>query len=368
MGSLGEEEDKIIDESHGRLAMMELANMLSVPMALNAVIQLNIADIIWQNGLNNPLSATEISSKIPTIAPSSSSSSSENLQRIMRMLASYSVFKEIVSIDSNGVSQRLYSLTEVGKTLVKDEMGLSYGSYVLQHHQKALLDAWPMLHGAVLDPTQEPFRQVHGKPAYEFYGDDGDSNELMRTAMASVSVPFMKTLLNSYDGFDGVHTLVDVGGSSGFCLHMIIQKHVHMRGINFDLPHVIDGAPSYQGVTNVGGDMFNSIPSGDTIFMKWILTTWSDEKCIQILKHCYNALPEIGGKVIACEPVLPKHTDNSQRTRTLLEGDIFAMAVYSSGGKERTEEEFMNLGISAGFSKLKAFYLDPFFTVLEFEK
>uniref|UniRef100_A0A0C9RSL0 TSA: Wollemia nobilis Ref_Wollemi_Transcript_15014_1447 transcribed RNA sequence n=1 Tax=Wollemia nobilis TaxID=56998 RepID=A0A0C9RSL0_9CONI len=356
------------DYSHGRLAMMELANMLSVPMALNAVIQLNVADIIWQDGLNHPLSASQISSKIPTKPTSSScSSSSEYLQRIMRMLASYNVFKETVLTDSNGVScERLYSLTEVGKTLVKDEMGLSFGSYVLQHHQKALLDAWPMLHTAVLDPSQEPFRQVHGKPAYEFYGDDEDYNELMRTAMASVSVPFMKTLLKCYGGFDGVHTLVDVGGSSGFCLDMIIQKHRNIRGINFDLPHVV-GASSYHGVSHVGGDMFESIPSGDAIFMKWILTTWSDEKCIQILRNCYKALPE-KGKVIACEPVLPKYTDNSQRTRALLEGDIFVMAIYSSGGRERTEEEFKQLGISAGFCKLNALYLDPFYTLLEFQK
>eukprot|EP01018_Ginkgo_biloba_P020293 Gb_03851 [translate_table: standard] len=352
-------------ESHGRLAIMELANMISVPMALNAVVTLNIADIIWQKGANNPLSALQISLQIPT--GTSSKADAGNLERIMRMLASYNVFKETILTQSNGVSERLYSLTEIGKTLVKDEMGLSFGSYVLQHHQKSLLEAWPLLHEAVLDPKHEPFRKAHGKPAYEFYGDDDAANDLMKTAMASVSVPFMRTILKSYGGFDGVHRVVDVGGSSGFCLHMIIETHNHIQGINFDLPNVVAGAPSYAGMTHVGGDMFESIPSGDAIFMKWILSTWSDEKCIQILRNCYRALPD-GGKVIACEPVLPKYTDDSQRTRALLEGDIFIMTIYSLGGKERTEEEFSQLGLAAGFSKLVALYLDPFYTVLEFHK
>lgn len=113
--------------------------------------------------------------------------------------------------------------------------------------------------------------------------------------------------------------------------------------------------------------MFEFIPSGDAIFMKWILSTWSDEKCIQILRNCYKALPD-GGKVIACEPVLPKYTDDSQRTRTLLEGDIFIMTIYSSGGKERTEEEFRRLCSDAGFSKLETRDLDPFYSLLEIQK
>lgn len=355
------------DERQGRLAMMELANMLSVPMALNAVVELDVADIIWQNGANTPLSASQILSQLQNRSPDSSSAAADNLQRIMRMLASYNVFKESITEESNGACERLYSLTEVGKTLVKDEMGLSYGSYVLQHHQKALMGAWPLLHSAVLDPSEEPFRKANRKPAYEFYGDDKDSNDLMRTAMASLSMPFMRTVLKYYQGFKGVHTLVDVGGSSGFCLHMIIQTHGHIKGINFDLPHVVAGSPAYDGITHVGGDMFESIPSGDAIFMKWILSTWSDEKCIEILRNCYKALPD-GGKLIACEPVLPKYTDDSRRTRALLEGDIFIMTIYSSGGKERTEEEFRKLCSDAGFPKLETHYLDPFYTVLEFQK
>lgn len=74
------------------------------------------------------------------------------------------------------------------------------------------------------------------------------------------------------------------------------------------------------------------------------------------------------GKLIACEPVLPKQSDDSHRTRALLEGDIFVMTIYRSKGKHRTEEEFRQLGLSTGFPSLRALYINDFFTVLEFQK
>lgn len=114
-------------QNRARLAILELANMISVPMSLNAIVRLNVADAIWQGGSNDPLSASEI---LTRVVPSGGDS--DNLERILRMLTSYSVFEEHLSPNS---SVRRYSLTDVGKTLVTDSDGLSYASYVLQHHQ-----------------------------------------------------------------------------------------------------------------------------------------------------------------------------------------------------------------------------------------
>ncbi|THU55474.1 hypothetical protein C4D60_Mb11t06960 [Musa balbisiana] len=109
------------------------------------------------------------------------------------------------------------------------------------------------------------------------------------------------------------------------------------------MTHFLSCPCGVAGVTHVGGNMFESIPTGDAIFMK-------------------------GGKVIACEPVLPEETDNSRRTRALLEGDIFVMAIYRTQGRERTEEEFRQLGGVAGFTAFRAIYLDPFYAVVEYQK
>ncbi|TQD84072.1 hypothetical protein C1H46_030394 [Malus baccata] len=350
--------------NEARLAILELANMISVPMSLNAVVRLNVPDAIWQGGCNTPLSASDV---LARVLPNGGGDA-ENLQRILRMLTSYGVFEEHLSNLDDGSDDRKFSLTPIGQTLVTDQNGLSYGPYVLQHHQDVLMGAWPMVHEAVVDSTVEPFVKANGELAYEYYGKKPEMNGLMQKAMSGVSVPFMKAILDGYDGFEGVERLVDVGGSAGDCLRMILQKHPNVReGINFDLPEVVAKAPTIAGVSHVGGDMFKSIPRGDAIFLKWILSTWTDSECKVILENCYKALPE-GGKLIACEPVLPKKSDESHRTRALLENDIFVMTIYRAKGKNRSEDELRQLGLSAGFSHFKPFYIDYFYTVIEFQK
>ncbi|CAN6252751.1 unnamed protein product [Urochloa humidicola] len=347
--------------AEARLAMMELANMISVPMALTAVIRLGVPSAVWAGGANAPLSAAEL---LPEGHPDPSV-----LERLLRLLAARGVFSEHVG--SGPGSPRRFALTEVGRTLVPRPSGASYADYVLQHHQDALVAAWPRLYEAVLDATgPEPFARANsGVPAYAYYGKDREANEVMLRAMTGVSEPFMEALLDGYaGGFDGVATLVDVGGSSGACLEMIMRRvGTITEGINFDLPDVVAAAPAIAGVRHVGGDMFKSIPSGDAIFMKWVLTTWTNDECTAILRNCHGALPD-GGKVIACEPVVPEETDTSTRTRALLENDIFVMTTYRTQGRERSEEEFRQLGLAAGFTGFRAIYLDPFYAVLEYKK
>ncbi|KAI3880071.1 hypothetical protein MKX03_003892 [Papaver bracteatum] len=354
--------------NQARLKILELANMISVPMSLNAIVRLNVPDAIWANGSNIPLSPSQILTRINL---PSGGGDPENLQRILRMLTSYDVFEEHIIVTPSSESvERKYSLTEVGKTLATDEDGLSYGPYVIQHHQDALVKSWPYVHGAVVDSKVEPFVKVNGgRSAYGFYGDNPEMNKLMQKAMSGVSVPFMKAILNGYDdGFKGIQRLVDVGGSAGDCLKMILQKYPNVtEGINFDLPEVVSKAPIIPGVKHVGGDMFKSIPEADAIFMKWVLTTWTDDECKAIMKNCYDALP-VGGKLIACEPVLPHESDSSHRTRALLEGDIFVMTIYRAKGKHRTEQEFQHLGRETGFPHFRAIYIDYFYTLLEFQK
>ncbi|KAL0426460.1 UNVERIFIED_CONTAM: Caffeic acid 3-O-methyltransferase 1 [Sesamum latifolium] len=344
------------------LAIMELANLVSVPMSLNAVIKLKVLDTIWQDGSNNPLSAAEILSAV-AVGPHANA---ENLQRILRLLTSYGVFNEYIGKDG---LERRYSLTEVGKALATDENGLSYAPYILQHHQDAIMLAWPRVHEAVVDPSSEPFVKVHGELPYSYYGKYPKMNLLMQKAMSGVSVPFMKAFLDGYDGFQGVETLVDVGGNSGDCLRMIMSKYQSIKkGVNFDLPEVVEKAPKIPGTEHVGGDVLKSVPPGDAIFMKWILVSWTDDECKHILKNCFDALPP-GGKLIMCDPLLPDHTNDSRSSRAILEADIFIMTMYRTKGKHRTEMECRELGLAAGFHTLKAnFNIDDYFTVLEFQK
>ncbi|KAL3653728.1 Caffeic acid 3-O-methyltransferase [Castilleja foliolosa] len=138
------------------------------------------------------------------------------------------------------------------------------------------------LKDAVLDGGI-PFNKAYGMTAFEYHGKDLRFNKVFNQGMSNHSTILMKKILDIYDGFEGLNTVVDVGGGIGATLDMIVSKHPSIKGINFDLPHVINDAPSYPGIEH-GGDMFVSVPKGDAIFMKWICHDWSDEHCLKFLK------------------------------------------------------------------------------------
>ncbi|MGV7989025.1 methyltransferase, partial [Mycobacterium kansasii] len=73
---------------------------------------------------------------------------------------------------------------------------------------------------------------------------------------------------------------------------------------------------------------------------------WTDERCIQILKNCYKALPD-SGKVIIVENVLPEEIKNDVGIQGSFQLDVIETAW--SKGKIRTVKEFKELAKKAGF-------------------
>ncbi|KAL6581601.1 Caffeic acid 3-O-methyltransferase 1 [Orobanche minor] len=211
-----------------------------------------------------------------------------------------------------------------------------------------------------------PFDKAYGMSLFEYLGTDERLNRLFNDAMSNHSTIIMKEVLERYDGFEGLKSIVDVGGGIGTTLNMIISKYPSIMGINFDLPHVIRHAPSYPGVEHVAGDMFLSVPDAEAIFLKWICHDWIDEECIKFLKNCYKALPE-NGKVILVEQILPDHYVGQLATRPTFNYDIMMMTNVQ-GGKERTEWEFQALAKGAGFKQFRKACCVHNFWIMEFLK
>ena len=82
---------------------------------------------------------------------------------------------------------------------------------------------------------------------FEYNRKDPRFSQVFNQAMSSHSTLTMKKILQTYNGFEGLTTLVDVGGGTGATLNMIISSYPAIKGINFDLPHVVEDAPSYPG-------------------------------------------------------------------------------------------------------------------------
>nr|GMC69058.1 trans-resveratrol di-O-methyltransferase-like [Ipomoea batatas] len=84
--------------------------------------------------------------------------------------------------------------------------------------------------------------------------------------------------------FDGVTSLVDVGGGKGGVASAIAKCYPAMKCTVLDLPHVIgcvNGGSSIENVEFVGGDMFESIPTANAVLLKCIMHNWNDEECVK---------------------------------------------------------------------------------------
>ena len=94
--------------------------------------------------------------------------------------------------------------------------------------------------------------------------------------MASQSKPLMRGLVATYPHiFDGLHSLVDVGGGTGTAVKIIAEAFPGLRCIVFDLPHVVAKASKNDSFDVVGGDMFQKIPPADAIFLKVSMSSTS---------------------------------------------------------------------------------------------
>ncbi|XP_074287641.1 cathecol O-methyltransferase 1-like [Silene latifolia] len=271
------------------------------------------------------------------------------LDRILRLLASNRLLT--CSVDKvDGRSVRRYGLSPVGKYLVPDEEGVCLNPLLSMAAHRAFRLSRSKLKDAILEGGN-PFHMAHGKSAFEYASIDESFNQIFNTAMRNYSTIMMKYLVEKYNGFKGVKQLVEVAGGFGHIIRIIVFKYPSIKGINFDLPHVIQKALPIPGVEHISGDMFESVPQGDAILMKWIIHDWDDDKCIHLLKNCYASLPE-KGKVIIIEGILPEIPLPTIEAKAISQMDI-AMLTQMEEGKERTKEEFTALSHAAGFLDIR---------------
>ncbi|URD90991.1 caffeic acid [Musa troglodytarum] len=264
--------------------------------------------------------------------------------RLAPTIAANKIVSCVVEAGADDRRSRKYCMAPICKYLTDNEDG-SLANLLLLNHDKVLLDLWHYLKGSVLDGGL-PVMAAYGMSCFDYQGTDPRFNKIFNEAMRGHTAVLVNQLLRTYGGFDDVKVLVDVGGGVGATLGMITSGHPHIKGINLDLPHVISSAQPLPGVQHVSGDMFEAVPSGDAIFLK-VRTDSSDH-----YKNSNLALSE-KGKVIVMECVLPVVPEVTPRDQYIYQLDI-CMLTCTTGGKERTKQEFQALAMDAGFTGFKA--------------
>jgi hypothetical protein len=227
-------------------------DLLSVkPLALKAAVLLNIPDIIATHGGGEGLSLSveDIAYHIAASAPNMNMKPPhlEYLFRLLRYLASYHVFTETSDVGRAVEFKRYrYGLTALSKLLmVQNEY--SCVPLLLGATSKIPWEGLQCLHETVMEGCPA-FSKAFGMNAWDYFRNDPQENEMFNRALASDTRAVMASVVKVYDhGFKNINTLVDVGGGTGSALSMIVKEHPHIRGINLDLPHVINTAPALPG-------------------------------------------------------------------------------------------------------------------------
>ncbi|CAL5075497.1 unnamed protein product [Urochloa decumbens] len=349
------------DDDHERMHALALLDGYVLPMTLMAAIELGLIDhLVAAEG--RAVAVEELAARMPRPAEAAA-----RVDRMLRFLASHSVLRCAVEVAPDGEERRSYAAAPVCKWLaVNAGKKDSLAPAARMSLSKMFMDCWQYLKDTVLD-GESSFQKAHGVPMFEYLRSNESSNKLVNEGIACRSTITNRKFVELFGGFEGVAVLVDVGGGTGATLQMIKAKHKHLRGVNFDLPHVIPQSPPAEGVEHVGGNMFDNVPCGDAILLKWILHNWGDEDCIKILKNCYTALPA-NGKVIVLEHILPGTPEPTLAAQSGFGLDVIMLNRFGSG-KERTEREYTELIKKAGFSgEFKATYIFNTFWALEFMK
>jgi trans-resveratrol di-O-methyltransferase len=104
--------------------------------------------------------------------------------------------------------------------------------------------------------------------------------------MASHSKQFVRYFVATYPHiFDGLNSLVDVGGGTGTAVKIIAEAFPFLRCTVLDLPRVVANALKDDSFDVVGGDMFVKIPPADAILLKVTHFPLKSKTCVST-KQC----------------------------------------------------------------------------------
>jgi hypothetical protein len=127
-------------------------------------------------------------------------------------------------------------------------------------------------------------------------------------------------------------------------------------------PAYLTGAEYIDRGQIVGGDFFKTVPTGgDAYILKRILHDWNDQRCLEILRTCRDAMRE-KTRILVIDAVVPP--GNEAHPSKIM--DILMMTLVE--GRERTEEEFRDLFRQAGLKLTRVIATPSVLSIVEGER
>ncbi|KAI3973768.1 hypothetical protein MKW92_035343 [Papaver armeniacum] len=249
----------------------------------------------------------------------------------------------------NAGVNKVYSLKPAGTLLLRDAE-INMVPMILGMTQKDFMVPFHFMKEGLENHGTTAFQKGMGMTFWEYLESNPDQSQLFNEGMAGETRLLTKTLIeDGRDTFQGLDSLVDIGGGNGTTIMAIYEAFPHIKCTLYDLPHVISDAHDHPNIENVPGDMFKSVPSAQAVFLKMVLHDWADEECVNILRKCKEAIPKETGKVIIVDVVLDEESTHELTKAMILDIDM----LVNTGGRERTIDDWGNLLKRAGFRSHK---------------
>jgi len=266
-----------------------------------------------------------------------------SLYRVMRTLASLGLLTED--------RDHRFALTSLGEALRSGAPGSARATVLTLAGDWVWRGFEHLLYS--VETGRSGLEKSLGEPVFGWLGKHPEDASLFSETMIGVHGMEPAAVAAAYD-FSGLQTLVDIGGASGHLLTTLLGSHPGLRGVLFDLPHVVSDAPAVirarslsDRITIESGSFFEAVPVGcDAYLLSHIIHDWSEDQCLTILGNCRRAMKP-GGRLLIVEMVLPE--GDAPHPGKML--DI--MMLVGPGGQERTEPEYRALLGKAGFRLTK---------------
>jgi len=228
-------------------------------MSLVCAAQLGIPDIIHNHG--RPITLPELVSALH-IPPNKSSC----IYRLMRMLVHSGFFATTKAVIGQGGGGEAYVLTPPSQLLVKDNTNCL--SPFMSLINPAFVTPWHSLGDWFRGSEPTTFQQAYGMAFWEYNNQNPELNGLFNAAMACDSQMMNLVIRDCKPIFEGLDSMVDVGGGTGSLARIISETFPHMNCTVLEIPQVIANLEGTENLKYVGGDMFQHIPSADAVLLK----------------------------------------------------------------------------------------------------
>ena len=286
---MNEHDETAIADISPSVTMFQMVRAFFASRAIYIAAKLGLADLLK----DEPKSSEELAQATGTDASA--------LYRLMRTLASVGVFAED--------NQQRFVLTPLGATLQTDVPGSLRAWAILvlgeEHYQ-----AWgDLMHSVRTGETA--FEHVFGMGLFQYEAQHPEHAKIFDEAMANLIGVYNTAVLASYS-FSTFDKIVDVGGGDGSFIIAILQKNPKLKGVLFDLPHVIEKAKQRIATAGIGGrcevvagDAFASVPSGgDAYVLSRVMNAFNNQRAVAVLKNCRRAMTD-KSRLILVERVIP---------------------------------------------------------------